>query len=106
MSFVIPSRSINLGDLTYSLLEESAVHCLVDCCGLNAIEFSEASLDRWRDKHTGEEWVMLLKEYQQLITDIQEFASPVQCLGNEYTTSELTSEFDILNAESKIIKQT
>ncbi|BDS07414.1 hypothetical protein NT6N_24540 [Oceaniferula spumae] len=100
----VSPRSASIGELTYTLLEESEVHCLIDCCGLNAVELSEESLARWRDKNTEKDWVRLVEEYSQLVNVICEFESPIECLGDEYTPEELIAEFEVLGVAAGIKK--
>ncbi|MDQ8205738.1 DUF6331 family protein [Pelagicoccus sp. SDUM812003] len=85
----IDALEIEIGDHLMSFFEESQVHCVIECCGMNAVEVSSATIAAWKKSHNSSEWTLLMKDYQELINELAEIETPVFFLGDRTSPKEV-----------------
>ena len=91
----VPAREVVLPPLLTSLIEGSQAHCLIDCCGLNAIEITDESMASWLEAHSEADRKALLQEVDSVVALISSAATPVQCYGDDFAPEELIEKLSL-----------
>jgi hypothetical protein len=81
-----------LSKTIYDLLLACEVHCLIDCCGFNALDITRERVRAWLDHLDSDELQSFWTEFSHLIEIVDSSPSPLRVIGDELTVADFHRE--------------